>query len=95
VYTEDGEIYEAAIISINREYETCVVKYNSYGNVEEQYLKDLMQPFIKKSDKTSKDVDQGHQTVDSPYYPVSDYCTKMYSSTEYKQKDNEILYNLN
>lgn len=50
------------------------MEYDGYGNVEEQYLKDLMQPSDKKSNKVSKDVDQGYYTVDSPHYPVSDNC---------------------
>ncbi|PVD20256.1 hypothetical protein C0Q70_20753 [Pomacea canaliculata] len=42
VYTQDGEVYEARIISINAEHRTCVVRYLGYGNEEEQSLEDLI-----------------------------------------------------
>ncbi|XP_031564529.1 survival motor neuron protein-like [Actinia tenebrosa] len=89
-YSEDGEIYEAFIISINSE-ETCVVKYNGYGNVEEQYLKDLMQPLENKSNKASKDIDQGYYTVDSPHYPPrTETATSMnWSSSQTPRHSND------
>lgn len=42
VYTEDGEIYEAKILSIDSDNQTCVVRYLGYGNEEQQSLEDLM-----------------------------------------------------
>lgn len=42
VYTEDGTVYEAKIISINSKDGTCVVRYLGYGNEEEQSLEDLI-----------------------------------------------------
>lgn len=44
VFSEDGEIYEAVISSIDRENGTCVVTYTGYGNNEEHYLSDLISP---------------------------------------------------
>ncbi|XP_035825144.1 survival motor neuron protein isoform X2 [Aplysia californica] len=42
VYTEDGEVYEARILSINQDKGTCTVQYIGYGNEEEQQLTDLL-----------------------------------------------------
>lgn len=42
VYTEDGTVYEAKIVSINTDDNTCVVRYLGYGNEEEQSLEDLI-----------------------------------------------------
>ncbi|RUS82708.1 hypothetical protein EGW08_009545 [Elysia chlorotica] len=42
IYTEDGEVYEAKIMSINESDETCIVQYIGYGNKEEQELSNLL-----------------------------------------------------
>lgn len=42
VYTEDGEIYEARILSIDVDTETCTLLYVGYGNEEEQQLSSLL-----------------------------------------------------
>ena len=39
---EDVLKYEAEILSIDREAGTCFVRYVSYGNEDEQELKDLL-----------------------------------------------------
>ena len=44
IFTEDELIYNAVIISIDEETNTCVVKYDGYGNEEEQCLADLLSP---------------------------------------------------
>ncbi|KAL8606338.1 hypothetical protein ACOMHN_050818 [Nucella lapillus] len=44
VFTEDGAVYEAKVISISAEDNTCVVRYLGYGNEEEQSLEDLIRP---------------------------------------------------
>ena len=41
-FSEDGLKYEAEILSIDHEAGTCFVRYVSYGNEEEQELKDLL-----------------------------------------------------
>ena len=42
VFTEDELIYDAVILSIDKESNTCFVRYDYYGNKEEQYLDDLL-----------------------------------------------------
>ena len=42
VYSEDGEIYEAVILSLDLANEICNVRYTGYGNEEEQYLPNLL-----------------------------------------------------
>ncbi|KAK7115889.1 survival motor neuron protein 1-like [Littorina saxatilis] len=42
VFTEDGTVYRAKILSINPDDNTCVVRYLGYGNEEEQSLDDLI-----------------------------------------------------
>lgn len=37
-------IYDAVILTIDEESNTCIVKYDGYGNKEEQYLADLLPP---------------------------------------------------
>ncbi|KAJ8304253.1 hypothetical protein KUTeg_017836 [Tegillarca granosa] len=41
VYTEDNILYDAEIISVDTENETCVVCYVGYGNEEEKKLSEL------------------------------------------------------
>ena len=40
-YSEDGQMYEAVILSINRPAQTCLVRYLGYGNEELQALSDI------------------------------------------------------
>jgi hypothetical protein len=42
VFTEDSEVYEARILSLDSENGTCIVRYLGYGNEEEQSLEDLI-----------------------------------------------------
>ena len=42
VYSEDGEVYEALILSVHPEDGKCVVRYLGYENEEEQLLSDLL-----------------------------------------------------
>ena len=42
MYSEDGEIYDAVILSVDAVSETCYVRYVGYGNEEEQYLPNLL-----------------------------------------------------
>ncbi|XP_017383079.1 survival motor neuron protein isoform X1 [Cebus imitator] len=44
IWSEDGGIYPATIVSIDFKRETCVVVYTGYGNREEQNLSDLLSP---------------------------------------------------
>jgi len=50
-YTEDGQIYEATIISIDSHDRTCIICYDEYGNEEQQNLEDLIQSEKTKNDK--------------------------------------------
>ncbi|XP_061198671.1 survival motor neuron protein isoform X4 [Neopsephotus bourkii] len=42
VWSEDGNVYLATIVSINHKRGTCVVTYTGYGNQEEKSLTDLL-----------------------------------------------------
>uniref|UniRef100_A0A670XLL8 Survival of motor neuron protein-like n=1 Tax=Pseudonaja textilis TaxID=8673 RepID=A0A670XLL8_PSETE len=44
VWSEDGNVYQATIASVNWKKGTCVVVYTGYGNREEQKLSDLLPP---------------------------------------------------
>ncbi|NXD85598.1 SMN protein, partial [Halcyon senegalensis] len=42
VWSEDGNVYQATVVSINQKRGSCVVTYTGYGNQEEQHLSDLL-----------------------------------------------------
>ncbi|XP_033750505.1 survival motor neuron protein 1-like [Pecten maximus] len=42
VFSEDGLIYDAEILSVDEETSTCFVRYKGYGNEEEHNLSDLL-----------------------------------------------------
>ncbi|NXG19320.1 SMN protein, partial [Grallaria varia] len=44
VWSEDGNLYLATIVSINQKRGTCIVTYTGYGNQEKQNLSDLRPP---------------------------------------------------
>ncbi|ESO89662.1 hypothetical protein LOTGIDRAFT_234254 [Lottia gigantea] len=50
VYSEDGYIYNAKIISIDTTTDTCIVKYMDYGNEEKQNIAALLRPIAHYSD---------------------------------------------
>ena len=57
-FSEDGLKYEAEILSIDHETGTCYVRYVSYGNEEEQDIKDLQKISVKsKSKEKESDVE--------------------------------------
>ena len=39
---EDGQTYEAVVVSIDHENEMCRVRYLGYGNEEDQSITDLL-----------------------------------------------------
>ena len=41
MYSEDGQVYDAEIVSVDQDAGTCYVQYTGYGNEEEQNLDDL------------------------------------------------------
>ncbi|XP_059172823.1 survival motor neuron protein 1-like [Physella acuta] len=44
VYSVDGEVYEARILSIDEDKRRCTLQYVDYGNEEEQLLSNLIAP---------------------------------------------------
>ena len=42
-FSEDGQMYDAVILSINKPDQTCLVQYVDYGNEETQALSALLQ----------------------------------------------------
>lgn len=49
VWNEDGYEYEAIVVSINKEMQTCLVRYLGYNNVEVKRLDDLLPSEGEKS----------------------------------------------
>lgn len=41
VFSEDGLVYDAEILSVDQQAGTCVVRYRGYGNEEEHILDNL------------------------------------------------------
>ena len=64
-FSEDGLKYEAEILSIDHEAGTCFVRYVSYGNEEEQELKDLL-----KSAPKPKIVQKESDAEVNSFYPA-------------------------
>ncbi|GAB0205690.1 survival motor neuron protein-like [Grus japonensis] len=65
VWSEDGNVYLATIVSINQKRGTCVVTYTGYGNQEEQNLSDLLPP---ASDETVNGMgNSGENENETPY----------------------------
>uniref|UniRef100_A0A0B6Z9K9 Tudor domain-containing protein n=1 Tax=Arion vulgaris TaxID=1028688 RepID=A0A0B6Z9K9_9EUPU len=54
IYSEDGEIYEACILSIDEDAETCTVQYVGYGNEEEHLLSNLLPLASEESSQDMK-----------------------------------------
>ncbi|XP_064608117.1 survival of motor neuron protein-like [Liolophura sinensis] len=55
VFTEDAGIYDAVILSINEEDQTCFVRYTGYGNEEQQSLANLLP--ASRSNKQNSDIE--------------------------------------
>lgn len=55
VFTEDGQLYEAVIISLDDENEICRVRYLGYGNEEDQLLSDLLPSRVQGGEATMSD----------------------------------------
>ena len=53
VFTEDGEIYEAVILSVDSSSNSCFIRYLGYGNEEEQYLNDLLASIASQPQESS------------------------------------------
>ncbi|XP_051962454.1 survival motor neuron protein 1 [Xyrauchen texanus] len=57
LWSEDGNLYAATILSIDHEKGTCVVFYSDYGNEEEQNLNDLLTEASDLDEETQKAAD--------------------------------------
>ena len=55
MFSEDGQIYDATILSVNEEAGTCRVSYAGYGNEEEHNLTDLRRQRKRKRQNTAED----------------------------------------
>ncbi|XP_061198670.1 survival motor neuron protein isoform X3 [Neopsephotus bourkii] len=66
VWSEDGNVYLATIVSINHKRGTCVVTYTGYGNQEEKSLTDLLPAAIDEINENetpcSTDGSEGSQS---------------------------------
>ncbi|GFO36887.1 survival motor neuron protein, partial [Plakobranchus ocellatus] len=83
IYTEDGEIYEAKILSIDEHHQTCVVQYTDYGNEEEQELADLMPLTVPPSSQ-----DQLTDTASEAESVVNKPCVQESSPSRQKNKNS-------
>lgn len=71
VYTEDNLTYDAEIVDLDEEAETCIVRYRGYGNEEEKQFSELLQPTRKqktrqKSDFESDSMDWSARQIPAP-----------------------------
>ncbi|KAI6058558.1 Survival motor neuron protein isoform A [Aix galericulata] len=68
VWSEDGNVYLATIVSINQKRGTCVVTYDGYGNKEEQNLSDLLLPANDETNEneTPYSTDESEKSFHSP-----------------------------
>nr|XP_047907319.1 survival motor neuron protein isoform X2 [Anser cygnoides] len=76
VWSEDGNVYLATIVSINQKRGTCVVTYDGYGNKEEQNLSDLLPPANDETNEneTPYSTDESEKSFQSPQNKNN--CTK-------------------
>ncbi|KAM6230432.1 survival motor neuron protein [Porphyrio hochstetteri] len=81
VWSGDGNIYLATIVSINQKRGTCVVTYAGYGNQEEQYLSDLL-PLT--SDETVNGMESSGENENETSY-----------STDESEKSSQSFQNRN
>ncbi|VDI56120.1 survival motor neuron protein [Mytilus galloprovincialis] len=57
VFTEDDLTYDAEIIDIDEEAETCMIRYRGYGNEEEKEFTELLQPTRKQKQRQKSESD--------------------------------------
>ncbi|XP_048360258.1 survival of motor neuron protein-like [Sphaerodactylus townsendi] len=65
VWSEDGNVYQATITSINWKKGTCVVVYTGYGNREEHRLSDLLPPI--DAEGTNEERSAGENANETQY----------------------------
>ncbi|XP_076783399.1 survival motor neuron protein [Arvicanthis niloticus] len=63
VWSEDGCIYPATIMSVDFKRETCVVVYTGYGNREEQNLSDLLSPSCEVANNAEQNTQENESQV--------------------------------
>ncbi|XP_054665474.1 survival motor neuron protein-like isoform X1 [Grus americana] len=82
VWSEDGNVYLATIVSINQKRGTCVVTYTGYGNQEEQNLSDLLPPASDETNEneTPYSTDESEKSSQSPQNKNN--CSKARSSPQ-------------
>ncbi|NXV70684.1 SMN protein, partial [Atlantisia rogersi] len=91
VWSEDGNMYLATVVSINQKRGTCVVTYTGYGNQEEQNLSDLLPPTSDETvngmgssgeneNETPYSTDESEKSSQSP--PNKNNCSKARSSPQ-------------
>ena len=57
VYSEDNLRYDAEIVELDEETETCVIRYRGYGNEEEKNISELMRPTKNQKPRIKSDVE--------------------------------------
>ncbi|CAC5420280.1 SMN [Mytilus coruscus] len=57
VFTEDDLTYDAEIVDIDEEAETCIIRYRGYGNEEEKEFTELLQPTRKQKQRHKSESD--------------------------------------
>ncbi|XP_018112089.1 survival motor neuron protein isoform X4 [Xenopus laevis] len=65
VWSEDGCVYPATVLSIERETGTCVVQYNGYGNTERHQLDEIVS--VGSSEDSTPPVRQDEEDTDWQY----------------------------
>ncbi|XP_048788053.1 survival motor neuron protein [Lagopus muta] len=76
VWSEDGNVYPATIVSINLKRGTCVVTYTGYGNKEEQNLADLLPPASDETNENESPYSTDESEKSSQSHQNENNCTK-------------------
>jgi len=82
-YTEDGNLYEAEIIAIDRSHNRCSVRYTEYGNEEDVNLGVLDR--LPESSMDEEESNASDRDEDGNFGDVSDEATQSQAAFEYGQ----------
>ncbi|KAG8130960.1 hypothetical protein E2320_017538 [Naja naja] len=94
VWSEDGNVYQATIASINWKKGTCVVVYTGYGNREEQKLSDLLPPM--NTEGTNEEKSAAENENETQYSTdESDFSFRSPQSKHNPTKSGQWKFNIN
>ncbi|XP_061164202.1 survival motor neuron protein-like [Saccostrea echinata] len=65
IFSEDGLVYDAEILSVDQSTRTCIVRYRGYGNEEEQILDNLRSAPGRRSQQQKLSAGEAGSLADS------------------------------